>query len=79
MISVWKIKPIIKKWAKEAGGVACHIGLYLDDKNRLVISTDKPGIMIGKAGELCEKYKVQLLEADKNIEGIKFIESAIIN
>lgn len=50
-----KEKNILESWCKEAG-ITNPIAYNFDYK-KLIIFTDRPGYFIGKAGNLCNKYK----------------------
>ena len=71
-----EISNIIKEWKYEANvkGVVL-VGVYADFRDTIRICTDKPGLMIGKGGELVDKYKKKLKEFNRNLEYIEFIET----
>lgn len=67
---------IIKEWKEEAGvkGIIL-VGAYPEFRDTIKICTDKPGLMIGKGGELVDKYKEKLKEHNKELEHIEFVET----
>lgn len=71
-----EIIEIIKEWKHEADvpGVILT-GVYPSFKETITICTSRPGSMIGKGGELVEKYKERLKEINPNLKEIKFIET----
>ena len=71
-----EISNIIKEWKYEANvkGVVL-VGVYADFRDTIRICTDKPGLMIGKGGELFDKYKKKLKEFNQNLEHIEFVET----
>ena len=76
---------IIAAWCKEAGIYQVAIKTKYDSKSdcyKLTLYTERPGLFIGKAGSLCEKYKKLLQEckACRRIEQIEIEEiSGIVN
>ena len=76
---------IIAAWCKEAGIYQVAIKTKYDPKSdcyKLTLYTERPGLFIGKAGKLCEKYKKLLQEckAFRRIEQIEIEEiSGIVN
>ena len=70
------ISNIIKKWKDEANvkGVIL-VSVYADFRDTIKICTDRPGVMIGKNGELVDKYKKKLKEFNPNLEHIEFVET----
>ena len=70
------ISNIIKKWKDEANvkGVIL-VGVYADFSDTIKICTDRPGVMIGKNGELVDKYKKKLKEFNPNLEHIEFVKT----
>lgn len=76
---------IIAAWCKEAGIYQVAIKTKYDSKSncyKLTLYTERPGLFIGKAGKLCEKYKKLLQEckACRRIEQIEIEEiSGIVN
>lgn len=76
---------IIAAWCKEAGIYQVAIKTKYDSKldcYKLTLYTERPGLFIGKAGSLCEKYKKLLQEckACRRIEQIEIEEiSGIVN
>lgn len=71
-----EISNIIKEWKDDANvkGVVL-VGAYADFRDTIRICTDKPGLMIGKGGELFDKYKKKLKEFNQNLEHIEFVET----
>lgn len=71
-----EISNIIKEWKDDANvkGVVL-VGVYADFRDTIRICTDKPGLMIGKGGELFDKYKKKLKEFNQNLEHIEFVET----
>lgn len=76
---------IVAAWCKEAGVYQVAIKNKYDSKSdcyKLTLYTERPGLFIGKAGSLCEKYKKLLQEckAYRRIEQIEIEEiSGIVN
>ena len=76
---------IIAAWCKEAGIYQVAIKTKYDSKSdcyKLTLYTERPGLFIGKAGSLCEKYKKLLQEckACRRIEQVEIEEiSGIVN
>ena len=76
---------IIAAWCKEAGIYQVAIKTKYDSKSdcyKLTLYTERPGLFIGKAGKLCEKYKKLLQEckACRRIEQLEIQEiSGIVN
>lgn len=71
-----EISNIIKEWKEEAGvkGIIL-VGVYPDFRDTIKICTDRPGFMIGKGGELVDKYKERIKEFNPNLEKIEFVET----
>ena len=71
-----EISNIIKEWKEEAGvkGIIL-VGVYPDFRDTIKICTDRPGFMIGKGGELVNKYKERIKEFNPNLEKIEFVET----
>lgn len=80
-----EIYNIIAAWCKEAGIYQVAIKTKYDSKldcYKLTLYTEKPGLFIGKAGSLCEKYKKLLQEckACRRIEQLEIQEiSGMVN
>ena len=80
-----EIYNIIAAWCKEAGIYQVAIKTKYDSKldcYKLTLYTERPGLFIGKAGSLCEKYKKLLKEckAFRRIEQLEIKEiSGIVN
>ena len=76
---------IVAAWCKEAGVYQVAVDIKLINKSdcyKLTLYTERPGLFIGKAGSLCEKYKKLLQEckACYKIEEIEIQEiSGIVN
>ena len=70
------ISDIIKEWKDEAGvkGIVL-VGAHYYKSGKLIICTDRPGLMIGLHGELVDKYTEKLNKVDKYIKGIEFVET----
>ena len=71
-----EISNIIKEWKDEAGvkGIIL-VGVYPDFRDTIKICTDRPGFMIGKGGELVDKYKERIKEFNPKLEKIEFVET----
>lgn len=71
-----EISSIIKEWKDEAGvkGLVL-VSKYSNFSETLRICTDKPGLMVGKGGELIQKYKEKLKEVNSYLEYIEFVET----
>ena len=71
-----EISNIIKEWKEEAGvkGIIL-VGVYPDFRDTIKICTDRPGFMIGKGGELVDKYKERIKEFNPKLEKIEFVET----
>lgn len=71
-----EIYNIISAWCKETNTKQVGVSFeYIDNnKKRLVIYTDRPGVMIGKAGSLVDKYKNILLKSDRDIYDLVIAE-----
>ena len=71
-----EIANIIKQWKTEAGVESIIlVGVYPSFRKTIKICTDKPGYMIGRGGELINKYREKLKEINPNLENIEFIET----
>ena len=76
---------IVAAWCKEAGVYQVAVDIKLINKSdcyKLTLYTERPGLFIGKAGSLCEKYKKLLQEckACRRIEQVEIKEiSGIVN
>lgn len=67
---------IFKEWKDEAGVKdTILISAYPSIREEIKICTSKPGPMIGKGGELLEKYKAKLKELNPKLKGIIFVET----
>ena len=80
-----EIYNIIAAWCKEAGIYQVAVNIKPINKSncyKLTLYTERPGLFIGKAGSLCEKYKKLLQEckACRRIEQLEIQEiSGIVN
>lgn len=80
-----EIYNIIADWCKESGIYQVAVKTKYDSKSdcyKLTLYTERPGLFIGKAGKLCEKYKKLLQEckACRRIEQLEIQEiSGIVN
>ena len=80
-----EIYNIIAEWCKESGIYQVAVNIKPINKSncyKLTLYTERPGLFIGKAGKLCEKYKKLLHEctAYRRIEQIEIEEiSGIVN
>lgn len=70
------ISNIIKEWKDEAGvkGIIL-VGAYPSIRETIKICTDRPGFMIGKGGELVNKYTEKLKEICPKLKEIEFVET----
>lgn len=71
-----EISNIIKEWKTEAGveGIIL-VSVFSGFRDTIEICTNRPGLMIGKGGELVDKYKDKLKVFNPKLETIKFIET----
>ena len=72
---VWneEIDDIIRAWCEESKLEA--IGYSYDyDTRTLYIYANRPGYLIGRAGNIIDKYQVQLKDSIANVNAIKFVE-----
>ena len=80
-----EIYNIIAEWCKESGIYQVAVNIKPIPKSncyKLTLYTERPGLFIGKAGSLCEKYKKLLKEckACHRIEQLEIQEiSGIVN
>lgn len=80
-----EIYNIIAAWCKEAGIYQVAVNIkHINKSNcyKLSLYTERPGLFIGKAGKLCEKYKKLLQECKAccKIEQLEIQEiSGIVN
>ena len=80
-----EIYNIIAEWCKESGIYQVAVNIKPINKSncyKLTLYTERPGLFIGKAGSLCEKYKKLLQEckAFRRIEQLEIKEiSGIVN
>ena len=70
------VSNIIKEWKTEAGvkGIVL-VGAFSEYRSTIKICTDRPGLMIGKCGELVDKYKNKLRVHNPKLETIEFVET----
>ena len=66
-ISVWDVMDIIRQWCEETHLNISQVMFKLDkhaDKHTDIIKiyTDRPGLLIGKAGSIIDKYRKKMLE-----------------
>ena len=66
-ISVWDVMDIIRQWCEEAHLNISQVMFKLDKRTNkdidiIQIYTDRPGLLIGKAGNIIDKYKKKMLE-----------------
>lgn len=71
-----EISNIIKEWKDKANvnGVIL-VGAYPEYRDTIKICTDKPGLMIGKSGDLLGEYMKKLKTVCPNLKNIEFIET----
>ena len=71
-----EISNIIKEWKDEAGvkGIVL-VSPYSSFRDIITICTDRPGYMIGKGGELVNKYTERLREHNPQLDHIEFMET----
>lgn len=80
-----EIYNIIAAWCKESGIYQVAVNIKPINKSncyKLTLYTERPGLFIGKAGKLCEKYKKLLQECKtcRRIEQLEIQEiSGIVN
>ena len=80
-----EIYNIIAEWCKESGIYQVAVNIKPINKSncyKLTLYTERPGLFIGKAGKLCEKYKKLLQECKvcRRIEQLEIQEiSGIVN
>lgn len=68
------VQKILKEWRNESRNP--HLCLYKLDKDTLIIYTDRPGYMIGRAGQLVDKYRKKISEASfGTIKNVSFVET----
>lgn len=69
-----QISKVIEEWCKEAG-VVSPVGYYRNSlSGYFEIYTDSPGYLIGKGGNLVEKYELALNQLFCSDLKVKFIE-----
>lgn len=69
-----EISNIIKEWKEEAGVKSMIlVSEFADFRDTIKICTDRPGVMIGKGGELVDKYKEKLKAFNPKLEKIEFV------
>ena len=71
-----KISSIIKDWKDEAGveGIV-QVSAFSTIRSEITICTDRPGLMIGKAGTLLDKYEEKLKKVNPRLKKIVFVET----
>ena len=68
------VQKVLKEWRSESR--TPHLCLYKLDKDTLIIYTDRPGYMIGRAGQLVDKYRKKISEASfGTIKNVSFVET----
>lgn len=71
-----RISNIIKDWKTEARvDSMILVSAFPTSRETLVICTDSPGRLIGKAGTTYEKYKAKIKEVAPRINNVQFIET----
>ena len=70
---MYKIQKILKKWKKESG--AMRVIQYTYKNGLLTIYTSQPGWLIGKKGELANKYKQIFKKEIPDFKDLTFIET----
>ena len=74
MLTKRSIKEIIREWKSECGVTHTVLFRYRTD-GELIICTDRPGYMIGRAGEKVFKYEEIFKSMDKNFKKVTFVET----
>lgn len=70
---MYKIQKILKKWKKESG--VMRVIQYTYKNGLLTIYTSQPGWLIGKKGELANKY-IQIFKKEiPDFKDLTFIET----
>lgn len=71
-----EIMKIIKEWKDECDvdGIIL-VGVHPTFKDTITICTHRPGSMIGRGGEIVNKYKEKLKAINPNLKHIKFVET----
>lgn len=71
-----KVSNIIKEWKDEAGveGIV-QVSAFSKIQSEITICTDRPGLMIGKAGTLLDKYEEKLKKVNPRLERVLFVET----
>ena len=71
-----RISNIIKEWKIEArvDGVIL-VSAFPTSRETMIICTDAPGRLIGKAGTTYEKYKAKIREVAPHVRNVQFIET----
>lgn len=68
------MQKVLRDWRLESKNP--HLCLYKLDKDTLIIYTDRPGYMIGRAGQLVDKYRKKISEASYGtIKNVSFVET----
>lgn len=71
-MSAYTLEKIILEWKKEAG--ADKPVQFSYKNNEVFIYTSQPGHLIGKAGTLFNKYKIQLMTSFDNCDFVHIVE-----
>lgn len=66
-ISTWDVMDVIRQWCEEAHLNISQVMFKLDTRTNknidvVKIYTDRPGLLIGKAGSIIDKYRKKMLE-----------------
>ena len=70
----YKIEKLVREWRKEAG-IKPNILYSINwDTREVIIFTHRPGLMVGKAGCLVNKYNEMLCERTKSKWSFTFKE-----
>lgn len=68
------VQKVLKEWGDESRNP--HLCLYRRDGDTITIYTDRPGCMIGKGGQLVDKYRKKISEASfGNIKNVSFVQT----
>ena len=71
-----EISNIIKEWKDEAGvkGIVL-VSVYSSFRDTIKICTDRPGLTIGKGGELVDNYREKLKTISHHLEHLQFLQT----
>ena len=68
------VAKLLREWRLESK--SNHLCLYKGEGDTLIIYTDRPGYLIGRHGELVDKYRKKITEASfGTIKYITFVET----